>query len=138
MTTPSGAEANDRAEELVAVFFARQMDDVAIGGDDFECGTAVARLPLWMPEPWVAVAMRPATEMCGSEARLCNAIAARVDDGSKFAVGDAGADGHGARLVVDGDLVEVFERDLILVAVGDGIEGVAGAERAKLAATLDD
>ena len=25
------------------------------------------------PEPWVAVATAPATEMCGSEARLCRA-----------------------------------------------------------------
>ena len=35
--------------------------------------TAVARLPLASPEPCVAVATAPATEMCGSEARLCSA-----------------------------------------------------------------
>ncbi|KDP92431.1 hypothetical protein W824_00305 [Clavibacter cf. michiganensis LMG 26808] len=32
--------------------------------------TAVPRLPLPMPDPWVAVAMAPPTEMCGSDARL--------------------------------------------------------------------
>ena len=32
--------------------------------------TIVARFPWASPEPWVAVATAPATEMCGSEARL--------------------------------------------------------------------
>src|ERR1039457_3030129 len=35
--------------------------------------TAVARLPLAFPEPCVAVAQAPPTEMCGSDARLCRA-----------------------------------------------------------------
>ncbi len=35
--------------------------------------TAVARLPFVSPEPCVAVATAPATEMWGSEARLCRA-----------------------------------------------------------------
>jgi hypothetical protein len=34
--------------------------------------TAVARLPLASPEPWVAVATAPATEMWGSDARLAS------------------------------------------------------------------
>ena len=35
--------------------------------------TAVERLPLLLPEPWVAVAQAPTTEMCGREARLWRA-----------------------------------------------------------------
>ncbi len=35
--------------------------------------TAVARLPLATPLPWVAVAHAPATEMCGNDARLARA-----------------------------------------------------------------
>ena len=35
--------------------------------------TAVARFPIWSPEPCVAVAQAPATEMCGREARLFKA-----------------------------------------------------------------
>ena len=35
--------------------------------------TMVLRLPLWMPEPCVAVEHAPTTEMCGSEARLWSA-----------------------------------------------------------------
>ena len=34
---------------------------------------AAARFWLAAPEPWVAVAQAPATEMCGSEARLRSA-----------------------------------------------------------------
>jgi hypothetical protein len=36
--------------------------------------TAVARLPLASPEPWVPVATAPATEMWGNDARLARAI----------------------------------------------------------------
>jgi hypothetical protein len=36
--------------------------------------TAVARFPFASPDPWVAVAIAPATEMCGSDARLASAI----------------------------------------------------------------
>ena len=35
--------------------------------------TAVARFPFRSPEPWVAVAQAPATEMCGRDARLWSA-----------------------------------------------------------------
>jgi hypothetical protein len=35
--------------------------------------TAVARLPFPSPDPCVAVATAPATEMCGSDARLARA-----------------------------------------------------------------
>ena len=35
--------------------------------------TAVVRLPLLTPEPWLAVAQAPATEMCGNKAGLCSA-----------------------------------------------------------------
>ena len=35
--------------------------------------TAVDRMPLRSPEPWVPVAVAPATEMCGSEPVLCSA-----------------------------------------------------------------
>jgi hypothetical protein len=35
--------------------------------------TAVARLPLRIPEPWVPVAQAPATEMCGSDPRFGSA-----------------------------------------------------------------
>ena len=44
--------------------------------------TAVARFPLLMPEPCVAVAQAPATEMCGSEARLCSAKPCRGAPGT--------------------------------------------------------
>ena len=39
--------------------------------------TAVARLPFRRPEPWVAVAIDPATEMWGSEARFASAHPSR-------------------------------------------------------------
>ncbi len=60
-----------------------------------------------------------------------------VDDRGEVAVADAGTDGDGAGLFVDGDLVEVMEGDLSLGAVGDGVEGVAGAEGAELGVVFD-
>jgi hypothetical protein len=35
--------------------------------------TAVARLPLASPDPWLAVAHAPATDRCGSDAMLRSA-----------------------------------------------------------------
>ena len=34
---------------------------------------AVDRIPFASPDPWVPVAVAPATEMCGSEPVLCSA-----------------------------------------------------------------
>ena len=70
--------------------------------------------------------------------KIVQGEAARIDDRRELAVSDTGADGNGAGVVVDVDLVEVLERDLILRAVGDAVEGVARAEGAELVATLDD
>ena len=50
--------------------------------------TAVARLPLPSPEPCVAVATAPATEMCGSEARLWSASASPRERLGELAVAD--------------------------------------------------
>src|SRR5215216_6248361 len=51
--------------------------DVAAGRHESSPATAVARLPPASPEPWVAVATAPATEMCGSDAMLCSASRSR-------------------------------------------------------------
>ena len=48
-----------------------------------------------------------------------------VEVRDELAVADACSHGDGVRLVVDGHLIEMFERDLIGGAVGDGVEGVA-------------
>ena len=45
--------------------------------------TAVDRLPLRSPDPWVPVAQAPATEMCGSEARLWRAKPAACRTGAR-------------------------------------------------------
>src|SRR6185369_10139931 len=67
----------------------------------------------------------------GERGEVVECEALGVDDWGEIPVADAGADGDGAGLLVDGDLIEVVEGDLRLGAVGDGVEGVAGAEGAK-------
>ena len=90
--------------------------------------TAVARLPLRSPEPWVAVAIAPATAMCGSEARLCSARPCGMQRLGQLAVADGAAAGD--PVVADLDRGrEPVERDE-LVGVGDGVERVARAEDA--------
>ena len=61
-----------------------------------------------------------------------------VDDWGEVAVAHAGADGDGPGLGAEGDVFEVGEGDLPLGAVGDGVEGVAGAERAEFGVVADD
>ena len=64
-------------------------------------------------------------------------IALTVEVRGEFAIADACADSYCVRLVVDGHLVEMFERDLAGIAVGDGVEGMARAESAQLVAAFD-
>ena len=68
-----GAEVDYGAEELVAVVGAGEGVEVPSAVTSSMAETAVERLPLLLPEPWVPVAQAPATEMCGREARLWTA-----------------------------------------------------------------
>ncbi len=61
-----------------------------------------------------------------------------VDDGGDVAVADAGPDGDGLCLLVELDLGEVFEGDLGVGAVGEGVEGVARAEGTDAGMVFDD
>ena len=87
----------------------------------------------------MAVVQAPATEMCGSEARLCSAKAFGVEERSELAVGDAGIDGDGAGLGVErDDFVERLEGEESVFAIGDVVEAVAGAEDFKFGMSLDE
>ena len=92
--------------------------------------TDVARLPLRSPEPCVAVATAPATEMCGSEARLASATPSRGQLGRQRAVADAARHGDGAARAVDADLRRQRVEQHQLLGVGDRRERVARAEHA--------
>ena len=95
--------------------------------------TAVARLPV--PDPCVPVAIAPATEMCGSEARLCSAArpsrcwasAPYVSPALKLTQSSSMHDVRG----------QPVQREL-LVGVGEVVERVAGAERAQALRGSDD
>ena len=65
-------------------------------------------------------------------------VAARVDDRRELAIFDASTHGGGVCLVVDFNLIEMNKGDLILIAVGDGVERVPGTECTKLRASLRD
>ena len=59
-----------------------------------------------------------------------------LDHRGQVAIANARAHRDGARLFIERNLVEALERDLGRGAVGDGIEGVTGAESAQLALLL--
>ena len=66
-----GAEVDHGAGEgLIA---AGELDQIALRGDQRQGGDGRGQVWLAAPEPCVAVAQAPATEMCGSEARLRSA-----------------------------------------------------------------
>ena len=74
VTTPSAPSPTTAPANVSGSPSADERDDLPVGRSPAPWpSTAVARLPLPSPEPWVAVAHAPATEMCGSEARLCSA-----------------------------------------------------------------
>ena len=107
VTTPSAAEADGRAEELVAIFFAGEVDEVAVGGDDLHGGDGGGEVA-------VVVAGAVGGGGAGSgdgdvrqRGEVVHGEALRVDATEReLAVGDAAADGDGAGLVVDRHLVE--------------------------------
>ena len=105
-------------------------DDVAVGGDELDArATAVARLPLASPEPWVAVAIAPAIEMCGSDARLCSASPARPARSASSPYLSPALQVTVPAPAVDDDVGrQAVERDQ-LGGVGDVAERVARAER---------
>ena len=86
--TPSAPRPTTAPSKCFAVVSRESFHDVARRGDHFERGYAVDRLPFFSPEPWVAVVQAPATEICGSDARLCRAKPLRRDR-AQLAVGDA-------------------------------------------------
>ena len=90
--------------------------------------TAVARLPLASPEPWVAVATAPATEMWGSDARLCRARPSCVERLGELAVRQPRGEGDRARRAVDDDVGGQRRRATQLRGVGDVAERVPRAE----------
>lgn len=61
-----------------------------------------------------------------------------IDDGREIAVTDAGADGDDAGSGIEIDGAESGDGNLVLCAVGNAVEGVAGAESSEAAALSDD
>jgi len=57
--------------------------------------------------------------------QVVDSEAALIDDRREVSVADAGADGDGLRSRIEIDGFERCERELILGAVGDAVEGVA-------------
>ena len=106
---------------------------LAVGADELDArrrrrpGTGCAS-----PEPCVPVAQAPATEMCGSEPRLGSAQPCASQLERELAEAGAAADRDRARRRVDhGRDVEVGDADQVAVGVGDAVERVPGAERAR-------
>ena len=101
--------------------------------------TAVPRFPLASPEPWVAVAQAPATEMCGREAMFRQSVAGAMQVLAEIAVFHAGLEGHGLPIAVDADhSIQIRKGNEVSGAIGDGIERMARAEGLDLVGAGDD
>ena len=132
------AEVDDGAEEVVAVLLARDVDDVSVGGDDFKRCDLGGEVSV----AWAGAVRRGGDGSGDGDVRerreVVEGVTLLVEPGRELAVGDASADGDGAGSLVDRHGGEGFERNLILGAVGDAVEGVAGAEGAEFGAGFDD
>ncbi len=132
-----GSEGYDGSEEVVAIFGAGEVYDFAVGGDHLQardCGGEVA----------VAAAGSVGRGGAGSDdgdvgqgREVVDGEALGIEPGSELAIRDACADGDGVGDGIDRHGVECFDGDLIEVAVGDGVEGVAGTEGLEFGAALD-
>ena len=92
--------------------------------------TDVARFPSRSPDPWVPVAIPPATEMCGQRGHVRQGQALGLERDGQLRVGDRGSHGDAHRLPVDLNRLsplELIEPDKH-VAVRHRVERVTGIE----------
>ena len=132
------SEMNDGSRKDVGVFGARDGVDGPVVGDDLEGGNGGGEVSVGGAGAVGGGGAGSDDGDVGQGGEVVEGKAAGIDVGSELAVGDSGADGDGFGVGVKGDGVEGFERDLVLGAVGDGVEGVAGSEGAELDAGFDD
>ena len=129
MTTPSAPSATTDPAKSSSP--RRTVRSVPSGPTISSAATADARFLLASPEPCVAVATAPATEMCGRDARLCDRPAGGVQVLRERPVAGAARDGDGPRLLVDlRDRLQGVQRDQRRGIVGKVVEAVPGAQRA--------
>jgi len=127
-----GAEADDCGGELVSISVAGQMEDVTGGGDDFEGANGSGKVAVVQAGAMGCGGDRTGDGDMRERCEIVKGVALSVDDGGELAVADSGADHDGAGMFVNLDRIEIGKGDLVLVAVGDAVEGVARAEGADL------
>src|SRR4051794_12869890 len=129
---------DDCAEEGVAIVRAGEGVKGAVGGDELDGGDRGGEVLIVNAGAVGCGGGGSRYGDVGKGGEIVEGEAFGVDDGGEVTVADPGAYGYGAGLFVEGNLVEVLERDLGLGAVGDGVEGVACAEGAEFGVIADE
>ena len=133
------AEADDSTVENIAVFGAREFDDIAICGDQFQRRDGAGEVAVLLAGAVRAGAARARDGDVRQGSEIVQREAFGVEDGREFAVGDAGIDGDRARGGVDRHgFVERAHREQRVMAVGDSVEAMARAECLQLGFLLHE
>src|SRR6202041_1111654 len=116
------AEMNHSAGEFFRIAGAREVDNVAAGVDEFDGRSRGSKIAVVE-----AGAVRRRCYGSGDgdvreRGEVVEGKAARIDNRGEVAVTNASTDGDGFGGSVEVDGVEGVKGDLVLVAVGDGIE----------------
>ena len=130
------AQVNHSSEELVAVFLAREMQNLAVCGDDLQRRHGGCEVAVVQTRAMCSGGDSPGDRDMRQRCEIMQSVAARIDHRRQLAVFHACTHSDGMRLLVDLDLVEVLQRNLVRIAVGDRVERVARAESAQLFASL--
>ncbi len=132
------AEVDDGSTEVFGVLLGGDGEEFAVGGDELEGGDGGGEIAVGGAGAVGTGGAGSDDGDVGERGEIVEGIAVGVEPRGELSVGDSGADGDGAVGGVDGHGVEGFEGDLVVGAVGDAVEGVAGAEGAEVVAGADD
>src|SRR3984885_1654879 len=133
-----GTETHNGGEELIPIFVAGKMADLAVGSYDLETLNSGGEVAIMNSGAVRGRGDRACYRNVRKRGKVMQRVTASINDGCKLAILDPCADGDRVSLVVDVDLIKVLERDLIRSAVSNGVERGARTQCTKLRASLHD
>ena len=132
------AEVDDSSIELVTVLGAREGLEGAVGVYELDGGDGGREIFVVDTGAVGSGSDGSRDGDVGQRGEVVQGEALGVDHWGHITVADAGSDGDGFCSFIELDVLEVGERDLGVGAVGEAVEGVAGAEGADAGVVFDD
>ena len=131
-------EADNRSMKSLAVFLARKFHHITGSGDELQPGNRGGQVSILDARAMRCCRAGPGDRNVRQRSQVVQRPAFALQNRAQFSVCHSGLDGHHARLRIQVDnLVHRFHREELVVAVGNVVETVAGAQHLQLALFAD-